>query len=666
MRPLKILGIAAGAVVGLVVLLLLGVKLFVNPNDYKGRIEQAVRNSTGRELDLAGDLRLSVFPWIALDLGPARLGNPPGFGAAPFAAVRHVSVRVKLLPLLRRQLQVGRIEIDGLDLRLLRNAAGKGNWDFSRAGAASPASSSGAPSGTLQELGGVAITDGRVSFQDKVAEHLTLTVGRTASGATVPVSMKADLITGPGAQPIGLSGRFELQPELTHQQYRFKSLELAASLHRQGGAGLDFKFNVPELSLDLGAQTVSVPAFESELAGARLTGTLAGRSIIDAPNISGSFKLDQVSLRALVGELGVTVPATRDRSVLGKFAASGDFAYGGNAVHATKLSVQLDESTLRGEAGITNLDTKAMNFDLSLDRIDIDRYLAPSKPAAAAKPAPAGADPFKSLQLNGTLAIGSATIVGLKVTDARAGVTANGGVMHLAPVSARLYGGDYVGDILLDDRGSTAALKLDQRLNGVDVGSLLKDFDKIERISGRGTVTTNLTARGLTSEQITRSLNGHVTANLDDGAIEGIDLWFEVNRAVALVEKQALPAGSSSGRTRFDVFKASADLTNGVASTKDLNIASQNLRIAGQGTTNLVTGAIQYQVKTTILKGAPTAKTSAATLADIPLQISGTMSKPQVRPDLEGIARARVQQELEKHKGQLQQQLQDVLKGVIK
>ncbi|MGH3428655.1 MAG: AsmA family protein [Mycobacteriales bacterium] len=673
MRVVQILGIAAGIIVALIVVLLLAVKLFVNPNDYKGRIAQAVKTSTGRELDLSGDVKLSVFPWIALELGPARLGNPPGFGAEPFAAVRHASVRVKLLPLLRKQLQVGRIEIDGLDLRLRRNAAGKGNWDFSSAGSAETASSSGSSAQSLRELGGIAVAEGRVSYQDSVIDHLNLQVGRAASGLTVPVSVKLELVTARGAQPIELSGHFDVQPDVPKQQYRFASLELVARVHRPGTTPVDFKFSAPELEVDIDAQTLGAPAFSSQLAAARLAGALAGTRIIDAPSISGSFKLQQLSLRSLMGEMGVSAPAMRDPTVLGKFAASGEFSYGSNAARASHLVVLLDESTLHGDAAITNLDTKAMTFNLSLDRINLDRYLAPPKPAShqaaaptAAKAGAAGADPFKTLQLNGTLAIGSARILNLNITDVRASVAAAGGVTHLAPASAKLYGGDYSGDIVLDDRASVAALKLDQRLSGVDVGALLKDFDKIDRISGRGTVTTSLTARGLTSDEITRSLNGRVAANLDAGAIEGIDLWFEVNRALALVQKQSLPGGSSSGRTRFDVFKTSADLTNWVAATRDLSIVSQNLRVAGQGTTNLVTGVIQYQVNTTILKPAPTARAPAATLADIPLQISGTMSKPQVRPDLEGIARTRVQQELEKHKGQLQQQLQGVLKGIIK
>jgi AsmA protein len=136
---------------------------------------------------------------------------------------------------------------------------------------------------------------------------------------------------------------------------------------------------------------------------------------------------------------------------------------------------------------------------------------------------------------------------------------------------------------------------------------------------------------------------------------------------MALLQKQGLPNGQSSGRTRFDAFKATADIVDGVATTKDLNIASQNLLVAGQGTTNLVTSAINYDVKATILKEAPTTAGAAGkTLADIPLTITGTTTSPTVRPDLEALAKARVQQELDQHKGEIQQKLLDKLKGVFK
>jgi AsmA protein len=79
MRILKLVAIALGGLVALLVIVLLAVRAFVNPNDYKDRIARAVKNSTGRELALPGKITLSVFPWIALELGPASRGNAPGF-----------------------------------------------------------------------------------------------------------------------------------------------------------------------------------------------------------------------------------------------------------------------------------------------------------------------------------------------------------------------------------------------------------------------------------------------------------------------------------------------------------------------------------------------------------------------------------------------------------
>jgi AsmA protein len=675
MRAVKLVGIVVGCLVALLIVVLLAVRLFVNPNDYKDRIAQQVKSATGRELTLSGPIRLSVFPWIALELGPASLGNPPGFSTQPFAAVRHIAVRVKLLPLLRKELQIGRIEIDGLDLRLLKNAAGKGNWqDFGGSGSKSQPASTSSGSGTLPDLAGLEIKDSRLSYQDMVADHVSLELGHVTSGKPIPVKLKLDLTTAPGAKPIDLDGQMDVTLDLEKKQYRIAPLEISGTLtSKQGAAPVSWKFAVPQLSADLAAQTFSAPAFTVELAALHLGGSIAGTRIVDAPSFKGAFKVDPVSLRDLMGKLGITPPVTRDPKVLARLAANGNFAYGGNALAADALDIQLDDSRLRGKLAVTNLDTKATNFNLGIDRINIDRYRPPEAPATAKAAAPpaekSGAqpsDPLKHLELNGTLTIGSATASNVTLTQLLVTIAAKNGVTRIAPIRAKLYGGDYSGDITIDDREAVPTLKIDQTMASIDMAQMLKDFAKTQRISGRGTVTTNLTAHSLGGDTLMKTLNGHVSANVDNGALEGVDLWFEINRAVALIQKQGVPGGQSSGRTKFDALKVSADLVNGVASTKDLNIASQNLRISGQGTSNLVTEAINYQVKATILKDAPTAAGAAGkSLADIPLNITGTFSSPSVRPDVEQLAKARLQQELDKHKDELQQKLMDKLKGVF-
>jgi len=675
MRALRIAGLILGGLIVLVVILLLAVRLFVDPNDYKDRIAQTVKSSTGRELTLSGPIKLSVFPWLALEIGPASLGNPPGFSNEPFAAVKHAAFRVKLLPLLRKQLEIGKVEIDGLDLRLRKNAAGKGNWqDFGSNGSQPATARANSSSAALPDLAGVTIKDSRLSYQDMVADNVSLELGHLTAREPVPLKLHLDAITSPGAKPINIDGQLAATLDPDRKRYQIASLDIGGTL-TPGAEPISWKLAVPEMNIDLDAQTVDAPRFAAQLAAAHLEGGLQGKKVLDAPDLSGTFKLAPVALRGLMAKLGMQPPVTRDPQVLANFAAQGHFAYHTNAAAADNLDIQLDDSHLRGKLDIVNLTTKATRFDLGIDRINMDRYRSPPEQASAkAASAPAGkpseaapGDIFKTLDVNGMLKIGAVTVGGMNLSQVLVTVAAQNGLTHIAPAKAKLYGGDYSGDITIDDRNAPPTLQLDQNMTGIDVAQLTKDVAKSQRMSGRGTVTTHLTAHSLAGDQLLKTLGGHVAANLDNGAIEGIDLWFEINRAMALIQKQGLPSGSSSGRTKFDVFKASADLNNGVATSHDLNIVSQNLRVTGQGTINLVNEALDYQVKTTVLKEAPTAPGAAGkTLADIPLNITGTLTNPTVRPDVQQMAKARVQQEIDKHKDELQQKLMDKLKGILK
>jgi AsmA protein len=508
-----------------------------------------------------------------------------------------------------------------------------------------------------------------------VLEHLQLDVGHVGGSSPVPVKLGLDLISGRDARPIHIDGELAATLDVAAQRYRFAALHVKGSYApRTGVAPLPFDFSVPELNLDLAGQSMLAPKFSLELAAARLQGAIAGRRIVDAPNISGSFQLAPLALRDYMVELGVTPPVTRDARALSRLTGSGKYAYGGGALRTTQLNMRMDDSTLRGSAAITNLDTLASSFDLALDRIDIDRYRSPASAASAPpKPAtkpgePPNTTPLKSLTTSGTMRIGEATISGMKVTNVSIGIHAKDGITRIAPAQAQLYGGQYSGVITLDERSSQSVLSIDQTMTSVDVAPLLDDFAKTKRLSGRGNLNSHLSAHGQTGDELIKTLSGHVDANLANGALEGIDLWYEMNRAQSLLKQQALPSGTSTGRTAFDTFRASADIRDGVATTKDLNITSALLHLTGQGFTNLVSQVIDYDIKATVLKSAPAAAhdSSGLTLAEIPVKISGTISHPTVRPDLEAIAKKRLQQELDKHKDELQQKLQDQLKNLIK
>src|SRR5690606_4491776 len=128
MRAVKIAAYVAAGLVGLVVLAMLLVVLFVDPNDYRADIERIVEQETGRELTLSGELSLSVFPWLALEIGPASLGEAPGFGDEPFVSIESARVSARLLPLLRGKVEVGDVRLSGARIRLITDQQGRTNW----------------------------------------------------------------------------------------------------------------------------------------------------------------------------------------------------------------------------------------------------------------------------------------------------------------------------------------------------------------------------------------------------------------------------------------------------------------------------------------------------------------------------------------------------------
>ena len=90
-----LLGVAA-----LLVIAAIAVALLFDPNDFRDNIAAEVQQKTGRELVIEGDLDLSLFPWLAINVGRTTLGNAPGFTDEPFASFDKAELSVKLIPML--------------------------------------------------------------------------------------------------------------------------------------------------------------------------------------------------------------------------------------------------------------------------------------------------------------------------------------------------------------------------------------------------------------------------------------------------------------------------------------------------------------------------------------------------------------------------------------
>jgi AsmA protein len=673
MRTGRILAGLVAGIIGLCLAALLAVWVLVNPNDYKGRLTAAVKQSTGRELTLTGDIKLAIFPWVALELGPSSLQNSPGFGGEPFLTFQHASLRVRLCPLLAKRLHIDRVEIDGLDLRLRKNAEGVGNWqNFGRvrepeakdrgetvmgervsSGAASGEGVSGETArGPLSQLSGLRVTHGRVSYEGLSAEKFTLEAGAVGGPGPTPININFNANRGVPGELINVNAKFDLSPDPQSQQWRIAAVTVSGLFGRPGSARpTHWEATAPAIDVDRKAQALAVPAFALSYSSARLTGTLQAWNLLHDAGVTGSVTLAPLVLREFAPSLGIVVPKTRDPRAFAQVSGSSHFSVGADGVRLEEMQVQLDDTHFKGSMALTAAP-RALKFDLSVDQIDLDRYLGSEGSAAVEPKAPAplagaadSAANDKSLDAEGTLSVGSLQHANMNFTSVRVTLTSTEGVVHLFPWQAQIDGGHYSGDITLNRRGPTLRVSVDEHITGIDMTRLLASTSGRGRLSGHGNMALKATAQGADANAMLQTLNGHVDAYVTEGALEGMDAGYELARAQALIDRKPAPQRENTRRTAFDALKMSADIVNGIATTSDLAISSQALRVSGQGSANLSSKALDFRLLASILNS-PT-----STLVDIPFKVTGTYVDPTVRPDFDALAR-----------GQFKQKLQDVLK----
>ncbi len=286
---------------------------------------------------------------------------------------------------------------------------------------------------------------------------------------------------------------------------------------------------------------------------------------------------------------------------------------------------------------------------------------------------------LKQVNAQGKLAFGKAQFAGLTLTDAAFSLAAAGGHVEIKP-TAKLYGGQFAGDVKLDTDGDAVKLGYTQDLSGVDMAPLGKDLLNSEMVSGTGSVSLNLSSRGSNIGQMRRALDGDVRFAIKDGALEGLDLAYELRRAHAVLQRnEAPPRPQGSRRTPFSSVSASGVVKNAVLTTKDLNATLPIMTVDGTGTVNLLTDGIAFDLVAAFADSA--AVKSDPLLADLagqklPLKVGGSIEAPEVKPDFSGLAKAKakaaVQEQkseakdkLEQQKQQTEDKLRNKLRGLL-
>jgi AsmA protein len=357
---------------------------FLDPDDYRAQIEARATAAIGRRVHLTGRLRWQPGWQISIASEGGSIANAAGFGTEPLARWSRLKLGVALRPLFDRRVLIDRVDIEGLQLRLARNAQGMDNWQLGSAGIDQ------APSAVTLRVGAVSLANADVRYHDAVA------------GADWHVAK--------------LALQAQLPADLAAADRTFHGISLAGRLRGGPIAGDGVVFSLRTDSLRLSPEQLQIPAFEMQWADAGLRGGVAA-TLGAAADITSRFTLKAPSLRALLATVGVTPPPMADPTTLGKLQFGAAVHYAAGAATLDDLSIALDDTHLTGRLSLPHFDPPALRFDLAADRIDMDRYLEPD--SVKSEPFELPLARLKALDAKGVLRIKRASVAGAAAREAR-------------------------------------------------------------------------------------------------------------------------------------------------------------------------------------------------------------------------------------------------------
>ena len=611
---MKKLLIAAAALVVVLVAGAIALPFFIPVSVYKGQIEAQAKAATGRDLAIKGDMKLSLFPAVAIEAKDVSFANAAGASTPEMARLKSLKVAVKLMPLLRGSLEVESFVLEEPVIVLEIDKQGRPNWVFDTKGAApgaapqaSAGSSGGAP-GDIR-LGEVKLKDGRVTYIDaRTGEKEEL----TAINATVDLP---DL-----DRPMKFDGG---------ATWRGKPLTVKLDVDKPRALMTGLPAGV---SLLLGGDPVKI-GFKGQVSTSG-----QGRSQGDVDLVIPSVK----DLAAWVGK-----PLDARPNTMGALAISGKLDRQGPKTSFTGAKVSLDQIKGAGDVTVDTSGAKPhLQAKLALEKLDVNPYLPPEAPAAkggAATPAgqsaqqgwseePIDLTGLKAANADLDLTVGGLVIRKIEIGKGVIKAQLKDGKLALDLSELALYQGTGQAKVTLDGSGQVPAVEARVTLSGVQAEPLLKMAADFERLSGTFASETQVTTRGRSQKEMVSALSGQGKFGFTNGAIKGINLGAMVrNITTAFTD----PTARETQKTDFSELGGTYTIAQGILRNNDLSMKSPLLRVEGKGTVDLPRKTVDYRVepKVAMTTEGQGGQMQAAGLM-VPVNVKGPWDNLSYQPDL--------------------------------
>ncbi|MGY2290888.1 AsmA family protein [Pseudomonas sp. SDO528_S397] len=647
----KILGLVILGLLLVIVALGFALTHFFDPNDYKDEIRQIARDKAHIELTLNGDIGWSLFPWLGLELheaSVATLTNP----TQPFADLQMLGLSVRVLPLLRREVQMSDVRVEGLNLRLTRDKQGHGNWEDigklpPEPGAApqpvaaaqpdAPAKPEKPPQPLRLDIDSLTINNARVEYNDEQtgkqfsAESIQMSTGAVHDGASIPLKLTAFFGTN---QPVlrvktELNGNLRIQRAL--KRYQFEDMKLTGEATGEPLHDKTLSFSTQgQLLVDLSANIAEWTGMKLSANQLRALGEIKVNDLDKTPQINGALSIAQFDLASFLNSVGSPLPPMAAGS-LSKVELVSRLTGTPTSLAMEDLNLKLDASTFTGRVAVEDFAKQALRVQLKGDTFNADNYLPAKSEAAkgasaarqaevqsseAGAMAAGGTTPLpdaptqgawstdkllplahlRTLDVDADLAFGQLTLSKLPIQNAVLKASGQNGQLKLDALSGGLYNGTFQANGTLDVRQDIPVLALQTRIKQVPIERILQAQGQNPPVNGLVTLDSNVSGRGNSQKALIDSLNGTTSFAITNGVLLNANLEQQLCTGIALLNRKNLSSEPRGKDTPFQELKGNLTFHNGVASNPDLKVRIPGLTVNGNGDIDLRVLGMDYRV----------------------------------------------------------------------
>jgi uncharacterized protein involved in outer membrane biogenesis len=589
-------------------------------DNLKPKITRMVKDATGRELKLLGEMDLEVGLTPVLEVKSVRFQNAPWGSRPDLIILKRLVVQMDLLSLISGNIEFKRLILLEPDILIEKDRSGKSNLDFEiskKVPQVKPGE--GAPAGGMEIP--------NMAFEEIRIEKAKLTYKDDQSGQTQEVIL--DRLTA-RAENIHSAVSLEVKGSYRHKPFEVEGTfgPMAALMDSERPWKMRVKAGSGGFTLNV-AGSIREP-LKGRGVSLRVSGD--GRSLSDVIKLAGKdgaleegpFKLE-IEVKD-TGKRAYEVPEFK-------------FVLGVNKLQGSaRVNLAGDRPQIKAVLASQNLDLRPLISGNKGKQLPASKSTKPRKKRD--RIFPYETLPYDALNKAGAdvrFRAEKIMLPGLALNDLDFHLVIQNGRLTLKPLKAFIGGGALDAHFDLKPYGKTAVIAHAIKITNLDLGRMLKELDMKDLIEGTLNMEADLKGRGNSIADLMAGLNGKTVLVMDKGRINNKYIDMLGGDLSSGLFRMLNPLKQKTNYSEYNCFVSGFGIKKGIADVTALVFDTRTMSVVGNGRVNLRTEELDLGLKPAPKKGMDTGVLGKVSLSlgelTKPLKLAGTLAKPSLSID---------------------------------